>query len=81
MSKSPIKLIEEWCEAQAVYDRENFPGGMPKYVTARRLYLAGRELYKLTGIEAATGRYERSSANNSWWINPPDRVKVLIDEG
>jgi len=76
MSKSPIKLIEEWCEAQAAYDRENFPGGMPKYATARRLYLAGRELYELTGIEAAPGRY---AAGNKWWLDPPDRVKGLID--
>jgi hypothetical protein len=60
-----------------VYDRENSPGGFPKYVTARRLYLAGRELYELTGIEAATGRYE---PNNSWWINPPDRIKEMLDD-
>jgi hypothetical protein len=35
------RLIRDWCEAQAAYDLENFPGGFPKYCTARRLHLAG----------------------------------------
>jgi hypothetical protein len=69
------KKVEEWCEASAAYDRENFPGGLPKYKTAHRLYHAGRALFEAVGVEAGAGRYE---AGNNWFEKPYARLKELL---
>ena len=69
-----FKLVEEWCEANAQYDKENFPGGFPRYKTNRRLYLAGRDLYRHVGVEAAEGRY----AHNRWFEEVPERIKDIV---
>ena len=70
-----FKLVTEWCEAKAQYDEENFPGGFPSYLTNRRLYLAGRALYRHVGVEAAEGRY----AHNRWFEEVPGRLRDLVD--
>jgi hypothetical protein len=70
-----FKLVTEWCEAKAEYDKENFPGGFPCYITNRRLYLAGRALYLYVGVEAAEGRY----APNRWFEEIPERLRDLVD--
>ena len=70
-----FKLVTEWCEAKAEYDKENFPGGFPRYPTGRRLYLAGRALYLHVGVEAAEGRY----APNRWFEEIPERLRGLFD--
>ena len=70
-----FKLVTEWCEAKAQYDEENFPGGFPSYTTNRRLYLAGRALYRHVGVEAAEGRY----ADNRWFEEIPERLRDLVN--
>jgi len=69
-------FIIEWCEAQAQYDQENFPGGFPRYATAHRLYHAGRAFYIATGIEAADGRY----SFNRYFERPTKQTQGLLDD-
>jgi hypothetical protein len=78
MTQEELKgVITEWCEAQAQYDLENFPGGFPKYYTARRLYLAGLALYDVSGVETVDGRY---LAGNTWYLYPDGTAKTRYDE-
>jgi len=71
-----LDSVREWCEAQAQYDQENFPGGFPRYITARRLYLAGRALYLATRIEAADGRY----SVNIYFEKLTEKTKGLLND-
>jgi hypothetical protein len=68
-------VIHEWCKAQAAYDSENYPGGFPRYATARRLYLAGRALYSAAHTTPAEGRY----AANRWFDRPTPAQLALLD--
>jgi hypothetical protein len=71
-----LDSVREWCEAQAQYDQENFPGGFPRYSTAYRLYHAGRALYDATGVEAADGRY----SINRWFEKPTAQTQGLLND-
>jgi len=71
-----FKLVAEWCDAQAQYDQENFPGGFPRYSTAYRLYHAGRALYIATTVEAADGRY----SINRWFEEPTAQTQKLLND-
>ena len=70
-------VVVEFCEARSAYDRENFPGGFPKYYTAQRLYLAGMALYAAADVEAVVGRYV---PGNSWFVNEDGSPKKRHDE-
>jgi hypothetical protein len=68
-------LLVEWCEAQDQYDVENFTGGFPSYVTAHRLYHAGRALFAAVGVTAIEGRYSL----NRYFENPSTQTQGLLD--
>lgn len=70
-------VAAEWCEAQSQYDAEVFPGGFPKYYTARRLYLAGTALYAAAGVEPRDGRYHPDSR---FFLNTDGTPKARHDE-
>ena len=70
-----LALVREWCDAKAQYDHENFPGGFPFYMTAHRLYHAGRALYFVSGVEPAQGIYKF----NKWFEHPPEHTQKILN--
>jgi hypothetical protein len=66
--------MREWCEAQAQYDYEVFPGGMPYYVTGYRMYHAGRAIFAAMDVEPAEGRY----SYNKWYEEPNEACQGLL---
>jgi hypothetical protein len=68
-------LVVAWCEAENKYATETAPGGLARYVTAHRLYHAGRALFAAAGVTTIEGRY----ALNRYFENPSTQTQGLLD--
>ena len=72
------ELVRAWCIMRVEYDLENFPGRLPNYQTAYKLYHAGRALFEAVDIKPGPGRY----GYNEYFVEPiPDRLAALRDAG